>query len=139
MASLNRFHGKAYAASFYGYQPRAVQIYNEVDKAFSYDTGNNADGSIIEDNYEKTIKALAQIGSIILLGSSNGDYSYFSAVFDGATVNDGPGDTTDGQWGALKDAIAAQLDIPAANLSVTGDATTIDSMGHWVGTNNFGI
>jgi len=136
MASLDRNNGKAYAASFYGYQPRAVQIYNEVDKIFSYDTSVNP---IVEDNYEKAIKACGQVGTIIILGSSNTDYSYFTAVFDGATVNDGPGADTDGEWGALKDALAGQLNIPAANISITGDATTLNSMGRWVGDNNFTV
>ena len=63
MASLDRSHGKAYAASFYGYQPRAVQIYNEVDKIFSYDSSENP---IVEDNYEKAIKACGQVGTIVL-------------------------------------------------------------------------
>ena len=134
MADLSRYHGKAYAASFYGYQPRAVQVYNTSDKPFSYDSSTNP---IVEDNFDKSVKAAEQFGSIILLGSSNGDYSYFTAVFDAATVNDGPGTTTAGTWGALKDALANQLGVSAGNFDITGDATTLDSMGHWVGTNNF--
>ena len=134
---LDRYHGKAYAASFYGYQPRAVQIYNSSDKPFDYDSTVNSDGTIVEDNYDKSVKACEQIGSIILLGSSNSDYSYFTAVFDRATVNDGPGATTAGTWGALKDALASQLGVSAGNFDITGDATTLDSMGHWVGTSNF--
>lgn len=136
MASLDRAHGKAYAASFYGYQPRAVQIYNTSDKPFSYDSSENP---IVEDNYEKAIKACGQVGSVILLGSSDSDYSYFTAVFDGATVNDGPGADTDGQWGALKDALAGQLGLSASNFNITGDATTLNSMGRWVGDDDFAI
>ena len=134
MAIFSPAHGKAYAASFYGYQPRAVQVYNTSDKPFSYDSSTNP---IVEANYDKSVKACEQIGSIILLGSSNSDYSYFTAVFDGATVNDGPGATTAGTWGALKDALASQLGVSAGNFDITGDATTLDSMGHWVGTTNF--
>jgi hypothetical protein len=134
MANVDRYHGKAYAASFYGYQPRAVQICNSTDKPFSYDSSTNP---IVEDNYEKAIKAFGQIGTVVLLGLAGGDYAYFSAVFDGATVNDGPGADTDGQWGALKDALASQLGYDAANFGISGDATTLNQMGRWVGDNNF--
>ena len=128
MADFGRVNGKAYAASFYGYQPRMVQIQNSSDSPFTYDSSTNP---IVEDNYDKTVKACEQIGSIVILGSANGNYDYFTAVFDGATVNDGPGATTAGTWGALKDAVASQLGLSAGNFDVR-DATTLDSMGHWV-------
>ena len=135
MASLNRVHGKAFAASFYGIQPRAVQIYNSSDSPFSYDSSENP---VVDDNYDKAVKACAQIGSIVILGGHS-DYDYFTAVFDGATVNDGPGDTTDGTWGALKDALANQLGLTASNFNIRGDATALNARGRWVGDIDFGI
>lgn len=135
MASLDRSHGKAYAASFYGYQPRAVQIYNSGDSPFTRVSGVNP---VTEDGYDKAVKACSQVGSIIILGNTS-DYDYFTAVFDGATVNDGPGATTAGTWGALKDALASELGYAASRFDITGDANGLDAKGRWVGTEDFAL
>ena len=134
MAIFSPAHGKAYAASFYGYQPRAVQIHNNTNSPFTRVTTT----PITEDGYDKAARACAQVGSLIIIGNTS-DYAYFTAVFDGATVNDGPGTTTAGTWGALKDALASQLGYAAGNFSITGDANGLDAKGRWVGTDSFAL
>jgi hypothetical protein len=106
MASISRVNGTPAAGSFYGYQFVVVKIAASAS-VFTADSVDGTTLAITEGGYTKAIKAAEQIGSFIILGNRNADY--FSAVFDRSTLNDGPGATTSGTFGALKDALDSEV------------------------------
>ena len=105
------------AGAFYGYSPLAIKI---VDSTNGFTAGTqSADGitASTEGGYDKVIRAVQTLGSTIIIGSqANGA---FCAVVDAATFNAGPGATTSGAYGALKDAIVATGVADVGDLTVT--------------------
>jgi hypothetical protein len=98
MALVNRFNGQAAAGAFYGYQPLCIRV---------TDTSNNftansvsATGVITEGGYEKMVRAVQTLGSIVILGAqANGA---FCCVVDAATFNNSGDATNAGAFGVLK-------------------------------------
>ena len=115
MADVGRFNGSPAAGSFYGYQFVVIKVANS-NNVFTADSGG-AGTAITEGGYAKAVKALGQISSLICLGAqANGS---FCAIVDAATVNAGPGGTTSGAYGALKDAMVSQIGGSASDYVVT--------------------
>lgn len=115
MALLSRFNGAAAAGAFYGYTPLVIKV---ADSGNSFTANSGGAGSAItEGGYEKAVRAIQQLGSVVWLGAqANGS---FTAVVDGPTFNAGAGATTSGAYGALKDAIVAATGATVGNLTVT--------------------
>jgi hypothetical protein len=106
MASIARVNGTPANGSFYGYQPVVVKIAASAS-VFTADSVNGTTKVITEGGYSQAVRAVQQVGSVIILGARDADY--FTAVFDGATLNNGPGGTTSGTFGALKDALDSEV------------------------------
>jgi len=106
MASIARVNGTPANGSFYGYQPVVVKIAANAS-VFTADSVNGTTKVITEGGYSQAVRAVQQVGSVIILGARDADY--FTAVFDGATLNNGPGGTTSGTFGALKDALDSEV------------------------------
>lgn len=115
MAEIGRFNGSPAAGSFYGYQFVVIKVANS-NNVFTADSGG-AGTAITEGGYSKAVKALAQIGSLIVLGTQAA--GTFTAIVDAATVNNGAGGTTSGAYGALKDAMVSQIGGSASDYTVT--------------------
>jgi hypothetical protein len=124
MAGFSRVNGQASYSTFYGYQPLVLVI---ADSGNTFTASSGGSGSAITDGgYEKAVRAVETLGSIIWLGKqANGS---FTAIVDGGSFNAGPGATTSGAYGALKDNIAAQTGASVGNLTVT-TYTTITGAG----------
>jgi hypothetical protein len=117
MASLSRYNGAAAAGAFYGYQPLIIQI---EDKATTGTLTANSvsNGVITEGGYEKAIRAVETLGSVVWQSAQAAKFVTF--VVDGATYNTGAGASTTGSFGALKDAlVGAGFTIGSSNLVVT--------------------
>jgi len=115
MAVVDRFNGSPAAGSFYGYQFVAIKVANS-NNVFTADSGGG-DTAITEGGYSKGVRAFAQISSLIVLGTQVA--GSFTAIVDAATVNAGPGGTTSGAYGALKDAMASAVGGSASDYTVT--------------------
>lgn len=116
MADLPRIHGTVQPGQFYGYNYKAILISrSNVFTANSVD-GNNA---ITEGGYSKAVKAIMQMGTIVIMGAKHSGDDYVACIVDGSTFNAGPGATTAGAFGALKDTLAAEVGGVAANYTIT--------------------
>ena len=115
MADVSRYNGSPAAGSFYGYQFVVIKVANS-NNVFTADSGGSGT-AITEGGYSKAVKALAQIGSLIVLGTQAA--GTFTAIVDAATVNNGAGATTSGAYGALKDAMVSQIGGSASDYVVT--------------------
>jgi len=102
MAIVSRFNGAAAAGAFYGYTPLVIKL--ACTAGFTANS-TAADGVITEGGYEKVVRAVQQLGSIVWLGAQNDDA--LTVIVDLPTFNAGAGATTSGAYGALKDAVLA--------------------------------
>lgn len=125
MATIARVHGSPDAYSFYGLQPKVVLI-NRAN-VFTADTGGGTT-AITEGGRTKAIRALQTVASIVWLGGQHSGDDYVCAVVDSATFNDGPGATTAGTYGALKDALVATVGGAAGNYTITA-STALEADG----------
>jgi len=131
MALVNRFNGAAAAGAFYGYQPLVIKITDAAAGATGVLTANTGGSglAIVEGGYEKATRAIQTCGSIVWLSAQASDSKTISAIVDGPTYNTGPGATTAGSFGALKDALTgAGFTVGASNLVVTS-STVLNSAG----------
>lgn len=111
MASVPRFNGAAAAGAFYGYTPIFLTIAGtNVGTANTTDT----DGSIIEGNFEKAIRAIQLQASIVFIGprADNG----FTVAIDGPSAGAYVSANSDTN-------VAAAID--AAVTAATGVSTTV--------------
>jgi hypothetical protein len=102
MAIVSRFNGAAAAGAFYGYTPLVIKL--ACTAGFTANS-TAADGAITDGGFEKVVRAVQQLGSVVWLGAQNDDS--LTVIVDGPTFNAGPGATTSGAYGALKDAVLA--------------------------------
>jgi hypothetical protein len=104
MALVSRFNGAAAAGAFYGYQPLVIRL--ACTGGFTVNTGG-AGAAIVDGGFERVVRAVQQLGSIVWLGAQNDDS--LTVIVDGPTFNAGPGatPTTTGAYGALKDVVLA--------------------------------
>jgi hypothetical protein len=102
MAITSRFNGAAAAGAFYGYSPLVIKL--ACTAGFTANS-TAADGAITDGGFEKVVRAVQQLGSIVWLSAQNDDS--LTVIVDGPTFNAGPGATTSGLYGALKDAVLA--------------------------------
>lgn len=116
MAGIARKNGHPLAAGFYGLQPTVVKIARS--NVFTADSGGGTT-EITEGGYSKAVRALQTVASIVWLGAHESGDDYFCAVVDGATFNTGAGLTTAGTYGALKDALVAEVGGAAGNYTIT--------------------
>ncbi len=113
-----RVNGAPAAGAFYGYQPLVLKI--AATNVGTADTGGNGT-AITEGNYTKTVRAVQQLGSIVVMGAQTNNT--FACIVDAATFNNGGGLTTTGAFGALKDAVASATGIAVGNITVTSSST----------------
>ena len=118
MATQAKVNGVLSAAgAVYGYDPLCIKI---ADSTNGFTVGTqSADGvaASVEGGYDKVIRAIQTLGSTILISAqANGA---ISVVVDGATFNAGPGATTAGAYGALKDAVVATGVADVGDLTIT--------------------
>jgi hypothetical protein len=102
MALLSRYNGQAAAGAFYGYTPLVIKL--ACTGGFTANSGGSG-SAITEGGYERAVRAVQQLGSIVWLGAQNDDV--LTVIVDGPTFNAGAGATTSGAYGALKDAVLA--------------------------------
>ena len=121
-----KVNGKAAAGAFYGYQPLALKITDSQSGFTAASGGTNQADPLVEGGFDKGVRAVETLGSIVWLGSQL-NASLF-VVVDGATFNAGAGQTTSGAYGALKDAIASATGMGVGNLTVAS-YTTITGAG----------
>jgi hypothetical protein len=130
MADLSRVNGRAVTNAFYGLKP-ALVVVNYTNK-FTADSVDGTTKVITEGGYSKAIKALEQVSSIVWLGDQHSGDDYFSAIVDYSTFDTGAGATTAGAYGALADALYAQLGGTATTYqSQTTVYTTLNADGSW--------
>lgn len=131
-AGITRIHGQAAAGAFYGLQPAVLKVgKNNVMTADTVVSGGGTSGDTLvsEGGYSLAVKAIETVASIVWLGAHDAGDDYVTAVIDAGTFNSGAGLTTAGQYGALKDALAAQCGGSGSDYSVavyttlTGTAT----------------
>ncbi len=120
MAGIARVHGAPEAQGFYGLQPEVIKIARA--NVFTADSGGGTT-EIVEGGYTKGIRALQTVASIVMLGAKDSGDDSICAIVDGATFNDGPGLTTAGTYGALKDALVAAVGGVAGNYTITVSTT----------------
>jgi hypothetical protein len=126
MALVNRFNGAAAAGAFYGYTPLVIKL--ACTGGFTANTGG-AGAAIVDGGFERVVRAVQQLGSIVWLSAQNDDS--LTVIVDGPTFNAGPGATTTGAYGALKDVVLA-------NRAGTGTLTvTTSSVLNGAGTFTF--
>ena len=116
MAEIGRISGSPAAGQFYGYNFVVIKVANS-NNVFTADAVDGTTRIITPGGYSGAVKALAQIGSLIVLGTQAA--GTFTAIVDAATVNNGPGGTTSGAYGALKDALVSQISGTASDYTVT--------------------
>lgn len=114
MAGIGRVHGAPAAGAFYGLQPTVVKV--AATGKFTADSGT-APTAITEGGYTKAVKAMQTVGSIVWLAARDADV--FTAVVDGATLNNGAGATTAGAFGALRDAMVSNCGGVVGDYTVT--------------------
>lgn len=102
MAGITRVHGGAAPGAFYGLQPTFLKITIATAKL-----NMHTNFGAVDSNYEKVVRAVQTVGSVVLAGEPAAVSSNSVVVFmvDGATLNNGAGAVTSGAFGALKDAI----------------------------------
>ena len=126
MASLNRVNGSPATGGFYGFQGALVVV--TASGKFGADAVDGTTKVITPGGYSGAVKALGQVGSLIWLGAQAS--GSFAAIVDGATLNSGPGATTSGDYGALKDALVSECGGTAGNYSIAV-STVLGSDGSW--------
>lgn len=109
-----RVNGAPAAGGFYGYQPLVIKV--AATNVGTADSGGNG-SAIVEGNYSKTVRAVQQLGSMVVLGAQTNNT--FACIVDGATFNGGAGQTTAGAYGALKDAVASATGISVGSITIT--------------------
>lgn len=116
MAGITRVHGATAAGAFYGLQPVFVKI---LVATSTYNMHTNA--SAVGSNFEEAVRALQTVASPVIVGTpaAVSSDSVLVCAVDGATFNDGPGATTAGQYGALKDALASASGASAGAFTIT--------------------
>jgi hypothetical protein len=123
MALQSRYNGAAAAGAFYGYTPLVIKI---TDAATTGTLTANTGGSgsaITEGGYEKAVRAIQSLGSVVWLSAQASDSKTITAIVDGSTYNNGAGASTSGSFGALKDALTnAGLTVGGSNLGVTSSS-----------------
>ena len=117
MADLNRINGTVYATSLYGYALKAIKIARA--NVLTADSVNGTTLAITEGGYSKAMKAIMQCGTIVIACAQDGGDDYVTVIVDGSTFNDGPGLTTAGAYGALKDALVSEIGGIAGNYTIT--------------------
>jgi hypothetical protein len=121
MALLSRYNGAAAAGAFYGYTPLVIQIEDKAATGTLTANTGGAGSAITEGGYEKAIRAVQTLGSVIWVSSQAAKFVTF--IVDGSTYNTGAGATTSGSFGALKDALTgAGFTIGSSNLVVTSSS-----------------
>ena len=116
MAGITKVHGATAPGAFYGLQPTYVKIL-VATATYNMHTGFTAVGS----NFEEAVRALQTVASPVIIGTPaavSSDSVLICAV-DGATFNNGPGATTAGTYGALKDALASASGGSASDFTIT--------------------
>ena len=97
MATLSRYNGAAASGGFYGYQPLCIRV---TDSGSNFTANSVSSGVITEGGYEKMVRAVQTLGSIVILGAqANGA---FCCVVDAATFNTSGDATNTGAFGVLK-------------------------------------
>jgi hypothetical protein len=97
MALQSRYNGAAASGAFYGYQPLCIRV---TDSGSNFTANSTSSGVITEGGYEKMVRAVQTLGSIIILGAqANGA---FCCVVDAATFNTSGDTTNTGSFGVLK-------------------------------------
>ena len=114
MALASRYNGAAAAGAFYGYTPLVIKV--AATSGFAANTGGSG-SAIVDGGYEKAVRAMEQFGSIVWLGAQTANT--FVAIVDGSTFNTGPGATTTGAYGALRDAMATATGVSVGSVTVT--------------------
>jgi hypothetical protein len=105
MAGITRLNGSAQAGAFYGYQPRWFEV---------ADTGYDTTPGIVESNYEKAVRAIESIATIVILGYP-GTGGFMVAV-DGNTFD---GYTSGGTPVAAAAALEAVIEAAVPTCTVT--------------------
>jgi hypothetical protein len=123
MAGFSRVNGFASASSFYGgYQPLCIRV-TDSGNNFTASTGGGTT-AIVEGGYDKMVRAIESLGSIIILGAqANGA---FTCVVDAGSFNAG-GDTTNaGAYGIVKTLATAVANTigTAGTIAVTTSAAS---------------
>jgi hypothetical protein len=114
MALVSRFNGAAASGAFYGYQPLCIRVQ---DSNNNFTANSTSNGVITEGGYEKMVRAVQSLGSIVILGAqANGS---FCCVVDAATFNNSGDAANTGAFGVLKTLATA------VSLSIGGSAPTI--------------
>lgn len=106
MADFGKVHGTPAAGAFYGLQFTVVNVAAN-SGVFTADSVDSTTKVITEGGYTKAVRAAEVIGSIVVLGAR--DASYFTAIYDGSTLDNGPGGTTSSAFGALIDAFLSEV------------------------------
>jgi hypothetical protein len=114
MALVNRFNGAAAPGAFYGYQPLCIRVQ---DSNSNFTVNSTSNGVITEGGYEKMVRAVQSLGSIVILGAQAN--ASFCCVVDAATFNNSGDATNTGAFGVLKTLATA------VSLSIGGSAPTI--------------
>ena len=119
MPGITRVHGSTLPSAFYGLQPTYVKI-SVATATWNMHTGFSSVGS----NFEEAVRALQTVASPVIVGTpaAVSSDSVFICAVDGATFNTGPGATTAGTYGALKDALASASGGSAGDFTVTVSA-----------------
>ena len=123
MPGFTRVHGTATTYAFYGLQPVVLLIAK--DNTFTA-SAMDANGKLVtEGGFDKGVKAIETVASIVWLGadqdSTNGGDT-MAVIVDGTNFNNGAGQTTDGTYGALKDALVSQLGGSAGQYTITASS-----------------
>ena len=124
---IGRKHGAAAAGGFYGYQPALVTI----TSTNRITADSMSGGYIVEGGFTKTVRALQQFASIVVLGDQDGGNDNLSAIVDLASFNQG-----DGQGGAMGStddlsALKAAVDAALGGTCSVNVATTLQADGSW--------
>ena len=125
MASISRVNGTPAGGEFYGYQFIVVKVANS-NNVFTADAVDGTTKVITEGGYSQGVRAAQQIGSMVALGGQAN--AGFCAIFDQATLNNGPGATTSGAFGALKDAFVSEIGGSAGDYTIT-TSTALNAAG----------
>jgi hypothetical protein len=117
LSQISRTHGTSAAGAFYGIQPLVVKV--AATGKFTASSGGGT-SAITEGGYDKAVKALQQFASIVWLGAQDDDN--FTAVVDGASVNQGDGTGGAGAstgFAAYKAALVANCGGSTGNYTIT--------------------
>ena len=105
MSGITRVNGSAQAGAFYGYQPRWFEV---------ADTGYDTTPGIVNSNFEKAVRAIESIATIVILG--NPGTGGFMVAVDGNTFD---GYTSGGTPVAAAAALEAVIEAAVPTCTVT--------------------